>query len=47
MWLNGETCGTFIEGIPTNEPLWVLTDIYGNTAALKFIGNVLLLLWIA
>ena len=40
LWINNDDLGIFIGDIPTDGPLWVMTDIYGNTSSLQFISNI-------
>lgn len=37
--INGVYKGQFLNGINVNSPLWVIVDIYGNSASLEFIGQ--------
>ncbi|XP_012935249.1 protein neuralized [Aplysia californica] len=34
--VNGEEKGLFFSGVVTNQPLWAMLDIYGNTVAVEF-----------
>lgn len=37
--VNGEEMGVFFSGVTVNVPLWALVDIYGNTTAMEFVGE--------
>lgn len=41
--INGVLKGLFLSGINVALPIWIIVDIYGNSSALEFIGNFLML----
>ena len=36
--MNGVDHGTFLSGVDTRNPLWVVVDVYGNSTALQFVN---------
>ena len=37
LFIDGDHKGVLLTKLPTNQPLWIILDIYGNTNGVKFV----------